>query len=150
MSWWNRLSKRTKEPEYKPIQWEFIKDQRGLLVHLFQGQDNIPISLPLNMSVAEIRHQPNVETLELLESMWYEELLKETDDGYLLPYDLLIEAPPEVREQFELPETTSLELELGHVGIIGGSNFKLFLEKHWGNRKHIERTARQIGVDPTS
>lgn len=145
MSWWNRLSKRTKEPEYKPIQWEFIKDQRGLLVHLFQGQDNIPISLPLNMTVAEIRHQPNVETLELLESMWYEELLKETDDGYLLPYDLLIEAPPEVREQFELPETTSLELGLGHVGIIGGSNFKFILEKHWGNRKHIERTARQIG-----
>lgn len=145
MSFWSKLKNRTKEPEYNAIEWRLDKVQQGLHINLNRDGGKTNVSLPLHMSVAEIRQQPNVEVLELIESMWYEELLQETEKGYLLPYELLVEAPSEIRATLGIPEPIKLELFLGHEGFVGSPHFQFKLEKHLPGWKHIEITSRQIG-----
>ncbi|GAK41826.1 hypothetical protein TCA2_4318 [Paenibacillus sp. TCA20] len=145
MSFWSKLKKRTKEPEYNAITWQLGKVPQGLSIQLFRDGGQTIVSPPLRMSVAEIRQQPNVELLELIESMWYEELLQESDNRYLLPYELLVEAPSEIRETLGVPEPVQLELFLGHEGFVGSPRFQFKLEKHLPAWRHIEKSSRQIG-----
>lgn len=144
MSWWNRLSGKDKQPLYEPVQWVFEKHYQGLEIRLSRGDAN-PISLPLNMTVAELRQQPALETLELIETMWFEEWLVQTEQGYLLPYDKLIEVPSEIRKVLDVPDPVQLNLILGHDGAVGASHFRFILERHYEAWKHLERTSQVIG-----
>lgn len=145
MSFWSKLKKRSKEPEYDAIEWQLDKVQQGLNIRLTRDRGLTDLTLPLRMSVAEIRQQPDVEILELIESMWYEELIQESDNGYLLPYELLVEAPSEIRLTLGIPEPVQLDLFLSHEGFVGSPRFQFKLEKHLSGWKHIEKTSRQTG-----
>jgi superfamily II DNA or RNA helicase len=143
MNWWNRLSTKGKQELYVPVSWSSDYSKDGLLLRLFRGEQMV--SLPLNLSVTELRQQSDLETLELLESLWYEEWLEERDSGYLFPYEKLMEAPIEVLQILGIPEPVSMDLKVGHEGAVGTSRFTVVLEKHYKGWKHLERTAKAIG-----
>ncbi|MCR2807717.1 DEAD/DEAH box helicase [Paenibacillus soyae] len=145
MSWWNRISGKSQQPLYHPVEWKFEKHESGLAIRLYRGQEKGQITLPVNMTVAELRQQPGLETLELIEAMWYEEGLVETAEGYLLPYETLAEMPVELLDMLDIPRPAQLELFLAHEGAIGTPHFRFVLEKKHGSWTHLERTAQRIG-----
>ncbi len=145
MNWFKRISGKNKQSSYIPIQWLFEKHEKGLIIRLFRGQEVEQLSLPVNMSVAELRQQPGLETLELIETMWFEEWLIEVEQGYLLPYEQFVNAPKEIRELLGIPDPVHLDLILSHDGAVGSSHFRFVLEKQYEGWKHLERTAQTIG-----
>ncbi|MCA0757008.1 DEAD/DEAH box helicase [Paenibacillus sp. N4] len=145
MNWFNRISSKNKQSAYVPVQWVFEKHAQGLMIRIFRGQESEQISLPVNMTVAELRQQPALETLELIETMWFEEWLVEVEQGYMLPYEKLIEAPKEIRELLEVTEPVQLDLILGHEGAVGSSHFQFVLKKQYEGWEHLERTAQSSG-----
>ncbi|XEC95690.1 DEAD/DEAH box helicase [Paenibacillus tarimensis] len=145
MNWWSRLSRKNKRTEFGPIRIIFSKLPAGLGISLFQEGLKQRISLPLTLTVTELRNQPDIERLELLETLWFEELLEQHQDGYLLPYDKIQGAPDEVKSALEIPSTIPLELFLNHEGAVGTNHFKFVVEMGSGKWKHIERTAVFVG-----
>lgn len=145
MSWWNRLSGKEKQETYQPIRWGFEKVNSGLAIRLFRNNESDNVSLPINMVVSELRRQPDLEVLEMIEYLWFEEFLEEVELGYLLPYEKLVHAPLEIRESLSIPHLIPLELSLKHEGAVGAAHFRFVLEIHHPNWRHLERTGQFMG-----
>jgi superfamily II DNA or RNA helicase len=117
----------------------------GINYSLFREQIDNQIRLPLKLSIYELKQQENIELLEILEELWLDEVLEERDQGYVLPYSIFKELPLYAKEVLRIPEPTTMDLKLSHEGAVGLPNFKFLLEKSYGQWKHLERTAQQIG-----
>ncbi|MGE8021672.1 DEAD/DEAH box helicase [Peribacillus frigoritolerans] len=117
----------------------------GLEFLLYKETKEQPVSLPLQISIFEIKQQENIELLEALEELWYEELLKVDGYTYILPTIKIKELPREINMLLGIPEETSFDLRLSHRGAIGTSQFKYVLEKDHGDWSNIQNTAKQKG-----
>lgn len=118
--------------------------ENGILFSLTKGSE--PVSIPLKLSLEEFRQQTEMEKLELLEDLWYEEWLGEDCSGYILPYHYLYQLDTRTRRLLHLPEESSnLQLALGNEGFIPSASFRFILEKSYGSWKHLEKTAIQHG-----
>jgi SNF2 family DNA or RNA helicase len=108
-------------------------------------RENVSVTLPLKLSVLELKMQQNIDLLEILEELWLDEALEESNHGYLLPYSVFKELPLEVKGVLGIPEPAIFELKLGHEGAVGLPNFKFVLEKGCGQWKHLEKSAPRVG-----
>jgi SNF2 family DNA or RNA helicase len=108
-------------------------------------RDKAYLKFPLQLSILEIKQLKNIELLEALEELWYEEFLNESSQGYLLPYVKFNELPIEIKDILKIPEEEELNLRLSHIGAIGTSNFKFIIEKDYKNWVNIQNTSTQIG-----
>ena len=86
-----KFLKKEEKMKIPQIKIEQTKCRDGVTFFLFKDEKSQPVSLPLQLSIMEIKQQENLTLLEVLEELWYEELLGETDQGYLLPYETLSE-----------------------------------------------------------
>ncbi|SDT09300.1 Superfamily II DNA or RNA helicase, SNF2 family [Paenibacillaceae bacterium GAS479] len=145
MSWWNRLNNAKKESAIDPVRIAVIKHEAGAEIRLFREQTSAPVLFPLELSVAELRKQPEIERLELLETLWFEEILDKQGEGYILPYEKITTAPETVLTSLGLPKPAELDLFLNHTGAVGSAHFKFDLEMQSGEWKHLERTAQFLG-----
>lgn len=127
------------------VKIEQTKCKEGVAFFLFKDEKSQSVSFPLQLSIIEIKQQENLSVLEVLEELWYEELLEEKNQAYLLPYEIFSTLPNEVKTLLYIPNEVTLDLRLSHKGAIGTSNFQYVLEKNFGNWQHLENTARQIG-----
>lgn len=137
---------RGKRNSYKsdPIGIGMDRGKDDLIFNL--TKDGESLRFPLHLSVREIRQQTNLSKLELLEELWYENLLQENDDRYTLSYDNVYELSPEMRGILHIPvETKPIIARLGHTGFIGSNRFQLHLEKHIDGWNSIERTGKTNG-----
>ncbi|MEH6908513.1 DEAD/DEAH box helicase [Neobacillus drentensis] len=141
----NFLRKEKSKDLIQQIYVDVKRNKDGIKYSLYRGQKDNHVSLPLKLSIYELRQQENISLLEILEELWLDEVLKDTDRDYLLPYSLFAEIPSEVKGILGILEPTLLQLKLGHEGAVGLSTFKLFLEKRHGKWQHLEKTSHQIG-----
>ncbi|SFC95236.1 DEAD/DEAH box helicase [Bacillus sp. UNCCL81] len=121
------------------------KTEQGIVYQLLNQKTNDSLSFPLQLSISELKLQDQLDTLEALEQLWYEEALIDNEGKYLLQAEFIFQLDEEYLKQLKIPSPTSFQLKLGHEGIIGTSKFKFILEKHLNNWNHIERTGKQIG-----
>ena len=140
-----KFFKKEEKIKIPQVKLEQTKCKDGMAFFLFKDEKSQPVSLPLQLSIMEIKQQENLELLEALEELWYEELLEETDQGYLLRYETFSTLPNEVKTLFHIPDEVALDVRLSHKGAIGTSNFQYVLEKNYRNWQHLENTARQLG-----
>ncbi|MCM3691479.1 DEAD/DEAH box helicase [Neobacillus niacini] len=141
----NFLRKEKSKDVSQQIYVDVKRTKEGITYSLYRGQKENHVSFPLKLSIYELRQQENISLLEILEELWLDEVLKDTDKNYLLPYSLFAELPSEVKGILGIPEPTVLQLKLGHEGAVGLATFRIFLEKSYGQWQHLEKTSRQIG-----
>ncbi|PWA05514.1 hypothetical protein DCC39_18015 [Pueribacillus theae] len=75
------------------ISVETEKHDTGIKFFLYKGSKENTINLPLRLSVTELRRQKNLDQVEVLEELWYQEWLEDKAGFYLLPYHYLYELP---------------------------------------------------------
>ncbi|QIZ08473.1 DEAD/DEAH box helicase [Priestia megaterium] len=121
------------------------KTRNGLEFYIQKENETDFLTFPLQLSILEIKQQKNIELLEALEELWYEEFLEVSVQGYLLSYRKFYELPVEIKSILQIPDEVDLDLRLSHVGAIGTSNFKFILEKDYQNWINIQSTSTQIG-----
>ncbi|MED2971812.1 DEAD/DEAH box helicase [Fictibacillus sp. B-59209] len=141
-----QLLKKNKKEHVPQIKIEKSRTSEGLKFLLYkEDTKELPLSFPLQLSILEIKQQNNIELLEVLEALWYEEFLEEHSECFTLPYFRFKELPSEIKNSLGIPEETSFELRLSNSGAIGSSNFKYVLEKDHKDWKNIQNTAGNIG-----
>src|SRR4051794_14555169 len=91
-----KFFKKEEKMNISQVKIEQTKCRDGVAFFLFKDVKSQPVSLPLQLSIMEIKQQENLTLLEALEELWYEELLEETDQGYLLVYETFSTLPNEV------------------------------------------------------
>lgn len=127
------------------IQIEIKKTEKGLEFLLFKETKEQPLELPLKLSIHELKQQQDIEMLEALEAIWYEELAEQNGHQYVIPVKELYTLPQEIKELLKIPDSTTFQLKLIHDGVIGTSRFQLVLDKSIGNWNHLQNIARQKG-----
>jgi SNF2 family DNA or RNA helicase len=140
-----KFFKREEAIQIPQINIKVTKTINGLVFYIFWENHMDFLKFPLKLSILEIKQQKNIELLEALEELWYEEYLEVTEEGYLLSYDKFFELPVEIKNILQIPIEVELDLRLSHEGAIGTSDFKFILEKDYKNWFNIQNTANQIG-----
>ncbi|TGB03501.1 DEAD/DEAH box helicase [Halobacillus salinus] len=111
------------------------KKKHGIEIHKRFGNEGLHISvmkkgellpLPLNLRSDEIASLNNLGTVLELEELFYEGMLKEEAEGYLLPYEQVYNLTEESRALLGLPvRTVPLFIKLDSKGFVSSSNFRL-------------------------
>ncbi|TFB13568.1 DEAD/DEAH box helicase [Filobacillus milosensis] len=99
----------------------------GIIFSIQKNDELVP--LPVQLTVSDIKQVKNLDTLLLMEDLFYDQRLIELERlNYLLEYKELYHLEADERELLNLPdEVTSLFFKLDNKGIIGRSNFELNL-----------------------
>jgi superfamily II DNA or RNA helicase len=127
------------------IHIDIEKVTEGIKYSLYRENKENIIHLPIKLPISELKQQENIDLLEILEELWFDEALEKQEEGYVLPYILFSKMSIEVKEVLNIPEPTEFQLKLSHEGAIGLPNFKFVLEKNYEKWRNFERTSRQIG-----
>lgn len=142
MAIWDRLKRKSQDTS-QAIEIKKDIHRLGLSVQLINGDQ--PIELPLVLSIAQYKVQTNIELLELIDSLWYEEVIFIDNEGYYIPYELFNKLSANERTLLDIPEETECQLFLTNQGAVGQSNFKFELVKDANGWKNIDRSAKSIG-----
>lgn len=142
MAIWDRL-KRKSQDKLQVIEVQKEIHPLGMRMQLSKGEQII--NLPLTLSISEYKVQTNIELLDLIDMLWYEEVIFEDNDGYFIPYELFNKLSANERTLLDIPEETECQLYLSHQGAVGQSNFKFELVKDAQGWKNIDRIAKCIG-----
>ncbi|MFY0544962.1 hypothetical protein [Brevibacillus sp. H7] len=139
--------KKTKKENSTPsqIRADIQKVEKGLRIRLYRDRKEQVEKLPLKLSILEIKQQEQIDLLEVIEALWYDEYLEEAGESYVLPYQRFRELPSEVKSLLGIPDPAKVQCKLGHEGAVGSSRFQFVLEKNTGKWRNIERTSKQTG-----
>ncbi|MBB5173372.1 DEAD/DEAH box helicase [Texcoconibacillus texcoconensis] len=130
----------------KSIQLSVERRTDYLAFRMIQEGTQESVTLPLQLTIREIRAQEHLAQLEMLEELWYDNFLEEANGEYRLEYRYLYEMTEEMRAILGLPKhVTHVDAMLSHDYFVGSTKFKILLEKGVNNWKHVERTADCVG-----
>ncbi|MGQ7890670.1 DEAD/DEAH box helicase [Paenibacillus sp. WC2504] len=145
MSLFKRFFSNGKNEEYIPIQIKKAFIEKGLSLALIrEGVDEL-VCFPLNLTISQLKQETQLELLEILESLWYDEMLHSDSEGYCLMYTDLLNLPFEIKDFMGIPEPVKPELMLGHEGAVGTSRFQFVLHKSYGQWRNVEQTSKIVG-----
>ncbi|WP_261303991.1 DEAD/DEAH box helicase [Paenibacillus andongensis] len=145
MSLFKRFFGNEKNDEYRPIQIKKKFIESGLSLALVREGVEELVRFPLNLTITQLKKETQLENLEILETLWYDELLHDESDGYHLQYTDILKLPSEVREFMGILDPEKPELLLGHEGAVGTSRFQFVLHKSYGQWRNVEQTSKIVG-----
>jgi superfamily II DNA or RNA helicase len=109
-------------------------------------KDGSKIPLPFQLSPSEYQSISSVDLLQLIEELWYDELLIDLDDGYGIPYDVIYDLGEEERSLLGVPkETSKLHIELDQKSFVGSPHFKIEAKLHYKDYFHLHSLAVRQG-----
>ncbi|MEB6550733.1 DEAD/DEAH box helicase [Heyndrickxia sporothermodurans] len=140
-----KFKKQTDKNSIPQIRVQSQKSDIGLEFSIFSEENKQSYKLPLKLSITEMKQQKFLPLLEALEELWYEEILEEKGNSYILIYDNIYDLPEDIKILLGVPKEEILQFRLVHEGAIGTSRFNLLLEKNFGSWKNLHKTSQQFG-----
>ncbi|WP_227938276.1 DEAD/DEAH box helicase [Alkalihalobacillus deserti] len=115
----------------------------GLKVLVKKGEELL--SIPFQLSATEYRAASS-QLLQLLEELWYDELLKEQGHSYILPFELIYELAPEEKQLLDLPpEPALLNMELDNKSFVGSKQFSFTPKYSYQDFWQLEKVGKRNG-----
>ncbi|MYL35844.1 hypothetical protein GLW05_19925 [Pontibacillus yanchengensis] len=96
-------------------------------VHINVTKNQTLLSLPIKLTIKELKQLDNLDQLQLLEDLWYDGKLEEfEEDTYTFSHDLIYELESNERALLGFPkEETPLSISLDNDSFVGSPKFKL-------------------------
>ncbi|PLT43938.1 DEAD/DEAH box helicase [Paenibacillus sp. FSL W8-1187] len=148
MGWLSRWNRDKPVEQLKAVHLKHVltPTAEGLVIHLKQEATGEAVTLPLSLPLAELLKQPELERLELVDALWYDEILEpRAENSYLLPHEALVSAPKEARRILGIPEPVKLSLSLDNDGAVGMPHFKFQPHMDYKSWKNLHRTGKRSG-----
>ncbi len=108
-----------------------------------------PVLLPLGADIRRFIGQAEAERLALLDSLWEEEVLTESEEAgpghYLLPTEAVYELDSIDRRVLRIPEPEPLQVSLQTVGAMGSRRFEIQARVRHPKHGMLHQYARRTG-----
>ncbi|CQR46608.1 RNA polymerase-associated protein RapA [Paraliobacillus sp. PM-2] len=111
-------------------------------------QDEKPLSLPIRLTVSEMKGLTNLDQLQLVEDLWLDEKIQEVEKySYFLSYEMLYKLESEERAILTLPEqTTAVDIKIENESFVGSKNFKFIPRIHTEGYPNLHRVGTRKGA----
>lgn len=123
-----------------------IAASNGVIISI-KKQDE-PISLPVRLTILELKNLTNLDRLQLAEDFWMDDKLTQLDTGsYLLSYEDVYGLEPSEREILDLPKTTTpVNMELDNESFVGAKNFRFVPVFHTEMYPNLHKIGKRKGA----
>lgn len=126
------------------IKIQLTPQEKALKVQVLKGAEEE--ELPIRLSPTDYKFVDDLDLLQLIDDLWYEELVYTEDNKYFISYSTIYKLGEVDRGILNLPpKESSLKIELDNQSFVGSPDFKLITKYHYGEFKNLQRFIKRNG-----